>query len=172
MKTGHITDEQLFDFIDGNTSEKDQKRINELLEQDTEFKKRFDAISNFELQLKNKMLQTPSPNFTEIVMGKISLLKNPYKKGDWMIWIVTLLSVICVSFFLSDIDIKLDLDIQSNLLDGINIYEQPINLNINEEIDLTLLNKGLLYTLLILALLLFDKTVLRPFFRNRHMINH
>ncbi|MTI41700.1 hypothetical protein [Fulvivirga lutimaris] len=172
MENMNISDEELLDFIDGNSSSSEKKKIENILENDADLNERVKMFSKSEGLLKNEIKSSPSRNFTAMVMDRVTALKNPYHKGGIAIWILTLISVMACSYFLTDITLNINLDFIDQYIPELPIIDTPTDIKVDQPFNMLLISKVLLYGMLFIALMLLDKTVLRPYFKNRQMTHH
>lgn len=172
MENMNISDEDLLDFIDGNSTTSEKKKIENILEVDTDLAERLKMFSTSENLLKSTIKHSPSRNFTSMVMERVAAIKNPYRKGGIAIWMLTLLSVIACSYFLTDIRFNVNLDFISQYIPEIPMLDAPSDIKVVQPVNMMTISKVLLYGMLFIALILLDKTVLKPFFKNRQMTHH
>ncbi len=172
MENMNISDEELLDFIDGKSSALDKKKIENVLENDAALNERIKMFSISDGIIKNSIKNSPSKNFTTVVMERISSIKNPYHKGGIAIWILTLISLIASSYFLTDITLSVNLEFISQYIPEVPAIYTPKDISLDQPLNMLIISKVLLYGMLFIALLLLDKTVLRPYFKNRQMTHH
>ncbi|MEQ8475695.1 hypothetical protein [Fulvivirga sp.] len=172
MENMNISDEELLNFIDGNSSSSEKKKIENILENDSDLKERVNMFSKSESIIKSSLKSSPSRNFTALVMNRVAAIKNPYHKGGIAIWILTLISVIACSYFLTDMTFNVNLDFISKYIPEIPMLKAPTEIKVDQPLNMLIISKVLLYGMLFIALMLLDKTVLRPYFKNRHMTHH
>lgn len=168
----NISDEELLDFLDGNSSASDKKKIQNILENDTDLLNRVNMFSKSESILKSSIKSSPSKNFTAIVMSSVAAIKNPYHKGGIFIWVLTLISVIACSYFLTDITFNVNFDFIGQYIPELPMIDKPNDIKVDQPLNMLIISKVLLYGMLFIALLLLDKTVLKPYFKNRQMSHH
>ena len=164
-----ITDELLLDYIDGSLSAEQAARVKEALN-DPGIAERLRELEQIDQLLHIQLLETPSKNFTSKVMANLykPIADRPYysRKNGFIVLTLALLTVIAGSLFMTESVVTIDL---FNSVD-LNQYNAPIEMpeiNMPEAVNLKILTDGLLFTMVILALLLLDRVVLRPFFRSR-----
>ncbi len=172
MENRKITDEELLDFIDNALSEKEKQAIETQLKNNEALKLRYDYLANTEKWVATSIKKSPSVNFTVGIMDKIATIKNPYRKGDWLIWILALLSIILGSYYISDVTFNIGIALDTSHLPDFKYMNLEDSVSFTQKFNLGLFSKVLLYLLLFLSLMLFDKTVLRPYFKNRQLLHH
>jgi hypothetical protein len=74
MNTQQKIEERLWNFIDGTTSASEKKVIEQLLENDAEWKAKYYELMQLNELLKSSELEAPSMRFTKNVMEEISKL--------------------------------------------------------------------------------------------------
>jgi hypothetical protein len=172
MKNVDISDEELLDFIDGNSSASDKRRLEVLLENNIRLNERMKMFCKSEEIIARSIKSSPSKNFTTSVMNRVSSIRNPYRKGGIAIWILTFISVLACSYFLTDTTLNVNFDFVSQYLPKIPMIDTPSDILMDQPLSMLVISKVLLYGMLFIALMLLDKTVLRPYFKNRQMTHH
>ena len=74
MNTQHSTEERLWDYIDGNSSPQEKTVIEQLLENDAEWKAKYSELLEVQELLHSSELEAPSMRFTKNVMEEIAKL--------------------------------------------------------------------------------------------------
>ncbi|ELR70325.1 hypothetical protein C900_04010 [Fulvivirga imtechensis AK7] len=164
-----ITDELLLDYIDGSLTPEQTAQVNESLN-DPGTAERLKELKQIDQFLSTQILETPSRNFTSKVMANLHkpIVDQPYysRRNGFIVLALALLTVIAGSMFMTESVVSIDL---FNSID-LTRYNAPIEIpqvNMPDTVNLKILTDGLLFTMVILALLLLDRVVLRPFFRSR-----
>ena len=159
-----LTDEQIFDILDGCATKEILSHHRNLLSVSAEYKTYFEDLEAINLDLLALPIETPSTQFTEILLANIDYA--PLKNKSWssqLTWIfLTIMSV----FFVGTI--SLALFYFSNLNSAIEIPKVN-NLNVINTFSTEILVKVLILVNLIVLLAIFDKKVLKPFFLNKKM---
>jgi len=157
-----LTDEQIFDILDGCASKDILSQHQNLLSESVEYKAYFEELEAVHFDLADLKIEKPSPKFTENLLANIAYA--PTKKKSWssqLTWIfLTAMSV----FFV--VTIGLALFYFSNSNSAIEI-PRVNNLEVVNNFSTDLLVKLILLINLIVLLVIFDKKVLKPYFMNR-----
>lgn len=74
MNTQHSPEERLWDYIDGNSSPQEKTVIEQLLENDAEWKAKYSELLEVQQLLNSSELEAPSMRFTKNVMEEIAKL--------------------------------------------------------------------------------------------------
>jgi hypothetical protein len=74
MNTQHSPEERLWDYIDGIASPQEKTVIEQLLENDTEWKAKYSELLEVQQLLNSSELEAPSMRFTKNVMEEIAKL--------------------------------------------------------------------------------------------------
>ena len=74
MNTQHSPEERLWDYIDGTSSPQEKSVIEQLLENDTEWKAKYSELLEVQELLHSTELEAPSMRFTKNVMEEIAKL--------------------------------------------------------------------------------------------------
>ena len=159
-----LTDEQIFDILDGCTTKEILTQHRNLLSVSAEYKTYFEDLEAINLDLLALPIEKPSVQFTEILLANIDYA--PLKNKSWssqLTWIfLTIMSV----FFVGTISLALFYFSNSN--SAIEIPKVN-NLNVINTFSTEILVKVLILVNLIVLLAIFDKKVLKPFFLNKKM---
>ncbi len=157
-----LTDEQIFDILDGCASKDILSQHQNLLSESVEYKAYFEELEAVHFDLADLKIEKPSPKFTENLLANIAYA--PTKKKSWssqLTWIfLTVMSV----FFV--VTLGLALFYFSNSNSAIEI-PRVNNLEVVNNFSTDLLVKLILLINLIVLLVIFDKKVLKPYFMNR-----
>ncbi len=157
-----LTDEQIFDILDGCASKDILSQHQNLLSESVEYKAYFEELEAVHFDLADLKIEKPSPKFTENLL--VNIAYAPTKKKSWssqLTWIfLTAMSV----FFV--VTLGLALFYFSNSNSAIEI-PRVNNLEVVNNFSTDLLVKLILLINLIVLLVIFDKKVLKPYFMNR-----
>lgn len=157
-----LTDEQIFDILDGCALKDILSQHQNLLSESVEYKAYFEELEAVHFDLADLKIEKPSPKFTENLLANIAYA--PTKKKSWssqLTWIfLTTMSV----FFV--VTLGLALFYFSNSNSAIEI-PRVNNLEVVNNFSTDLLVKLILLINLIVLLVIFDKKVLKPYFMNR-----
>src|SRR3989337_2235512 len=74
MNTQHSPEERLWDYIDGISSPKEKTVIEQLLENDSEWRAKYSELLEVQQLLRSSELEAPSMRFTKNVMEEIAKL--------------------------------------------------------------------------------------------------
>jgi hypothetical protein len=159
-----LTDEQIFDILDGCATKEILTQHRNLLSVSAEYKTYFEDLEAINLDLLALPIEKPSIQFTENLLVNIAYAQ--VKKKSWssqLTWIfLTIMSV----FFVGTISLALFYFSNSN--SAIEIPKVN-NLNVINTFSTEILVKVLILVNLIVLLAIFDKKVLKPFFLNKKM---
>ena len=159
-----LTDEQIFDILDGCATKEILTQHRNLLSVSAEYKTYFEDLEAIHLDLLTLPIEKPSTQFTENLL--VNCAFAPLKNKSWssqLTWIfLTIMSV----FFVGTISLALFYFSNSN--SAIEIPKVN-NLNVINTFSTEILVKVLILVNLIVLLAIFDKKVLKPFFLNKKM---
>lgn len=151
-----LNEEQIFDILDGVASEELLRNHQELLVNSTKYRVFFDEIKAFHLQLSDLGLEQPSKEFTQNIISKLNFVKvsrNAWAKK----WI-----------FAYAASILLSLVAILSLLMGAN---QEVSASVFGNFSKVFVGESFVDTIVIANLLVFlvvfDRRVLKPYFKNR-----
>ncbi|MBL6444924.1 hypothetical protein JMN32_01295 [Fulvivirga sp. 29W222] len=165
-----ITDELLLDYIDGLLNKDEAADVEKACLQ-PQIASRLEELKKLDqLMLMTNVLETPSKNFNSKVMANLDkpIIKSiPYsRKNGLIILILALLTVITGSLYMTESIMALDIFDSVSLPQISSVIKMP-GVELPDSVNLKILTDGLLFTVLVLSLLLLDKVILRPYFRNR-----
>jgi hypothetical protein len=75
MDTQKNIEERLWDFLNGTLSAKEKEEVEQLLQQNSRWRKMYEEMTAFESMIKSSELEEPSMRFSKNVMDEISKLK-------------------------------------------------------------------------------------------------
>jgi hypothetical protein len=75
MDTQKNIEERLWDYLNGSLSGKEKEEVEQLLQQNSHWRKMFEEMMSFEALMKSSELEEPSMRFSKNVMDEISKLK-------------------------------------------------------------------------------------------------
>lgn len=161
-----ITDEILLEYLDGTIPAKEAEYIKEFLENNADLKARLKELKLADQIMMDK-IQTPSPSFTETVLDRIARTAHApvLNMNKFLIVVGAMLTVVLGSYFITDS--MIDLDLGLNLNDTIIEYVNIPAVDVPKDVNLKLVNQVFLYSISFLILLIFDRAVLRPYFKRR-----
>jgi len=161
-----ISEELLFDLIDGHLSSEEEKKVYAILEEDAEWMKRFNELKSLDEILKTSNLKSPSENFAENVMVSLENTGLSIKRNGLFIMILSFLTIIAASYYMSAGSIELT-GFNNDLI-GQQVKEYLPSSYLPQSINMKVINSILLCGLSIFSLLVFDKAVLQPYFKNKN----
>lgn len=153
-----ITDEEIFDIIDGEANQNLLAKHNELIAVSQEYKIRFDEFEKIEAMFSTLKIESPSNQFTDNIMGKLSVEKSPVyakkllKIPFYFLGFLIFLMAILVIF-------ALKLNYNSNSKYDFSFGIKPNNFFIFKQILLII--NGLVF------LLVLDKWVIKKYFQRK-----
>jgi hypothetical protein len=162
MKT--LTDEQIFDILDGIASAEMQQQHSYLLANSPEYKANFQEIEALHLDLVVLPIEKTSAQFTENVLANLAYA--PVKKKSWSSQLTWIFLALMSVFFVATI--SLALFYFSNSTSAIEI-PRVNNFEIVNTFLTDILVKTFLLGSLIVLLAIFDKKILKPYFLNKKM---
>lgn len=167
----HI-DEALLNYLDGTLTKKEVAELEEQLNADEALRSRLATLKTVDITLSHPKLEKPSKNFTQMVME--GLYQAPARTGlstrngilliAGVMTIVTLLVLLVSSgsFESAGIIQPNELGIKNNYFN----FEIP-SISINGK----LLINSIIFLNLAIALIVLDRTILRPLFEKRMRFN-
>lgn len=163
-----ITDEQLWRWAEGEASEAEQAQIRDAMMQDEAIQTRADHIRWLRETLQRQAtLEEPSARFTARTMAAIRqkpILPVTYGKGFWIlggIVIATGLAALLMGFGTFDSEVA-PLTLQQPWLTKM-IGSPTLHVSVKTVVSAVILGN------LALALVLLDRTILRPYFQGRSL---
>ena len=165
-----ITDELLLDYIDGSLSSKQKELIEYIIDENKEVREKLNELQKMDSLLSHITLDIPPENFTAKVMGDLSAsiyeINRKARLNGLIILLFGILTVLVGATFISDgfNNLSFTSDISTDPITNVLELapkEIPVTLNMG------IFSQGLLFLLLILSLLILDRVVLRPYFKNR-----
>jgi len=161
-------DNQLLDLIDGTLSASDKEKLEQQLATSPELKKRFDELVQVNYTLKSSALEQPSKNFTQLVMTKLN--SNPVHTGlsarNGLLLLAGVLVAIGIgSLLLANgfFDSPGSIDLNNMVLQNQYIKEPLPSIPFNGKLVVNII----IMLNIILAFLVLDRTVLKPWFDKR-----
>lgn len=157
-----LTDEQIFDVLDGCASKEILAEHQNLLSESAEYKTYFEDLEAVHFDLIALPIEKPSAQFTESLLANIAYV--PVKKKSWssqLTWMfLAMMSVVFVG------TLSLTLFYFSNSNSAIEI-PRVNHLEVVNNFSTDTLVKVLFLVNLIVLLAIFDKKVLKPYFLNK-----
>jgi anti-sigma factor RsiW len=167
-KVTQQSDDMLLDFLDGKLSVEQQAIVRESLRKDSALQGRLEQLSLIHEALTDAPLETPSKNFTTTVMGKLEHYQAPRGLSIWNslfllagIFVVLSIAVILLSAGVFDQTTTLDLN-------NMNLAQRFIKQTLpSVSIDGKILVNTIILLNIVIAFLVLDRAVLKPFFQRR-----
>jgi hypothetical protein len=159
-----LTDEQIFDILDGCVSKEILIQHQNLLSKSVEYKAYFEDLEAVHFDLIDLPIEKPSAQFTENLLANIAYV--PVKKKSWSSQLTWIFLALMSAFFV--VTIGLTLFYFSNSNAAIEI-PRVNNLELVNNFWIDMLVKILVLLNLIVLLAIFDKKFLKPYFLNKKM---
>jgi len=159
-----LTDEQIFDILDGCASKEILIQHKNLLSKSAEYKTYFEDLEAIHFDLIALPIEKPSAQFTENLLANLAYA--PVKKKSWSSQLTWIFFTIMSVFFIGTI--SLTLFYFSSSTAAIEI-PRVNNLDVINTFSTDILVKVLLLVNLIVLLAIFDKKVLKQYFLNKKM---
>lgn len=166
MEKFEVTDEILFDYIDGTLSPGQKERVDGVCEKDEKLRKRLAELQKLDLML-SQTTGTPSPTFTDTAWRRLQPTAgrtSKYGLNSLFLLLGVVVTVIIGSLYIPDSVVEMDL---AWVFEPTENYIKTPEIDLTQGIDLKVLTQGMLFSLVILALLFLDKALLRPYFKKR-----
>ncbi len=161
-----LTDDQIFDILDGIATEEVQQEHRQLLTHSLDYKRYFQEMETLHIDLATMAIEQPSLQFTENVLANIHFESQLVKKKSWSnqltfisfgVMAVILLGVFIFAFiYLSSSKTVID-EPTSHWFETTNTFLTD-----------TFVKIAVLANLIVL-LVIFDRKVLKPYFNHRKM---
>lgn len=167
-KVTQQSDDMLLDFLDGKLNTQQQTMLRDALQTDFELRKRLDELRLVHEMLSTTTLDTPSRSFTPMVMTNLN--QAPLHRG---------VSIKNGLLLLGGVIVVLSIAV---VLLSAGVFDQTTTVNLNEitvtqkfikqslptiSIDGKMLINTIVLLNLIIAFLVLDRAILRPFFQRR-----
>ncbi len=161
-------DQMLLEFLDGKLNSAQHERLEEALRQDATLRTRLNELRQMHNILQATSLEVPSKNFTVSVMGKLD--QAPVQRGlsirnglMLLAGIVTVLSIAVVLLATGVFDQTTTVN-----LNDVSVAQRYIKQSLPTfSIDGKLLVNTIILLNIIIAFLVLDRAVLKPFFQRR-----
>jgi hypothetical protein len=157
-----LTDEQIFDILDGFATKEIMAQHQNLLSKSAEYKTYFEDLEAIHLNLLALPIEKPSVQFTENILANIAYAQ--IKKNSWSSQLTWIFFTIMLVFFVGTISLALFYFSNSN-----SVIEIPKvkNMGVINTFHIEILVKVLILGNLIVLLAIFDKKILKPYFLNK-----
>jgi anti-sigma factor RsiW len=161
-------EEKLLEYLDGHLSKEASAELEIMIQEDGDVKKRFEELSAADRVLRATSLDQPSLHFTQKVM--IRLREQPessrpaIRKNIYLflgIVIIILVATLLVSAGVFDGTSSINLD---NMVVENSYFKQPLP---SIQFDGKTVVNVIIILNIIIAFIVLDRTILRPWFENR-----
>ncbi len=161
-----LTDEQIFDILDGIVTVEIQQQHRYLLGNSPEYKVYFQEIEALHSDLAGMIIEQPSAQFTENILANIQWKTAPVKKKTWSSRLAYIFAGVMASIFIATIIFTLlYLPTTKGALEApTNHWLEMTNTFLTD----TFVKVAILANLVVL-LVIFDRRVLKPYFSQRKM---
>jgi anti-sigma factor RsiW len=167
-KVTQQSDDMLLDFLDGKLNVEQQAIVKESLRKDSTLQERFEQLSQIHEALTSAPLEMPSKNFTSSVIGKLDQNRAPHglsiRNGLFLLaGIVVVLSIAVILLSAGVFDQTTTVD-----LNNLNLAQRFIKQSLpSVSIDGKILVNTIILLNIVIAFLVLDRAVLKPFFQRR-----
>jgi anti-sigma factor RsiW len=168
MKITEKIERQLLDYIDGSLPEKDKAAFEELLATNAELRCLYQDLQNIEATAREQRPESPSRNFTARVMAGLhqSPLRNTPSILNSILLLAGILIVVglCIALLSSGV-----FDQSATIrLGEIALLRKYMEIRLPSiGVDGKLLVTSIIFLNLAIALIVLDRSVLKPFFQRR-----
>lgn len=164
-----ITDEILLDLIDGRLPKEKADQIRVEISKDPLLRRRYEQLDVLDRVLAEQPLRSPSASFSKQVMANLSkrMASKPtmlWSKGLLIAIVVIGIGLVSAVVLLSNFPVS---DIIPTDVQQITFKQNTLTFDPGAFINQQLFFKGLIYLNGFLGLFLFERAILRPFFKNR-----
>ena len=163
-KRKNIEAQELFDRILDTESE---EKLRQKLERDPALKEEYLKLNRIDHYLKGIKVEDPSVGFTDSVLAGI---EKPLEKPgfNWNLVLLTLGILVMVAItavYVGGFDSQL-----VNVPDEVNLLNKQVSIEgASRFLNIKVLLNGLLFIAFLLAMMLFDRAVLYPLFREKNV---
>jgi anti-sigma factor RsiW len=167
-KVTQQSDDMLLDFLDGKLSMEQQAIVKESLRKDSALQERLEQLSLSHEALKSASMEMPSKNFTTVVMSRLD--HSPVHRGSSIRNSLFLLAGIVVVLSIAVILLAAGVFDQTTTLDlnNLNLAQRFIKQSLPSiSIDGKILVNTIILLNIVIAFLVLDRAVLKPFFQRR-----
>jgi hypothetical protein len=175
MKKLSISQEELLlRFLDGELSEEEVKLVKNQIDQSPELQNRYIELKTVHSFLSRKIqLDEPPKLFTQTVMNGLDrnpeLSNNSYKNGIYLLAGILIASALAIMLLLNGVFTETT---SSLVIDATSIQNKWMTLpTLSIPFNVKIIINGIIFLNLGIALILFDRTVLKPYFQKRIMIH-
>jgi len=173
-KIPQAIEEKLLEYLDGTLTPNEATQLEEQLAHQAELKARLESLKAVHGMFRTMKPEHPSKNFTQAVMGKLDQypLRATLSIRNGMFLLIGVLVAALLSAFLVSSGV---FDSASTVID-LNAVKTPVDI-IKEPLpsfrfDGKLVVNVIVVLNLVLAWLLLDRAILKPYFKQRMMTGH
>ncbi len=159
-----LTDEQIFDVLDGCASKELLAQHQNLFSESAEYKVYFEELEAVHFDLIDLPIEKPSVQFTENLLATVA--HAPIKKKSWSSQLTWMFLLLMTASFVGTISLMLFYFSSSH-----SVIEIPrvYDLEVINNFSIDILVKLMILVNLVVLLAIFDKKVLKPYFLNKNM---
>lgn len=173
-KIAQATEEKLLDYLDGKLSREEADKLETLLQQQPDLKARFESLKSLQTMLTVTKLEQPSRNFTQQVMSKLDQypLRSSLSIRNGIFLLIGVLVMTLLAAFLVSIGV---FDSTTAVID-LNTVKTPIDITREPlpsfRFDGRWVVNAIVVLNLVLAWLVLDRAILKPYFKQRMLTGH
>jgi hypothetical protein len=173
-KISPSTEEKLLDYLDGRLSSEEVKKLEALLQEQSELKTRLESLRSLQGMLKGVKMEQPSRNFTQQVMSKLDQypLRSSLSIRNGIFLLVGVLVAALLSAFLVSSGV---FDSATTVID-LNSVKTPVEITKEPlpsfRFDGKWVVNAIVVLNLVLAWLVLDRAILKPYFKQRMLAGH
>jgi anti-sigma factor RsiW len=169
MKTSEENERKLLDYLDGTLTEKERLEFEGLLEAEPRLKAKLHDLRNIEASAKRYQPEMPSRNFTAKVMA--NLYQRPIENNASIFNSILLLTGIIVLVGLCSLLLSAGIfDGSKTIVDlnEMNAFRQYLQFSLPSiGVNGKILVNIIIFLNIVIALIVFDRSVLKPLFQKR-----
>jgi hypothetical protein len=167
-------EELLLRFLDGELSEEEMKLVKNQIDHSPELQNRYTELKSVHDFLSRKIqLDEPSKLFTQTVMNGLDrnpeLANHSYKNGIYLLAGILIASGLAIMLLLNGVFTETT---SSLVIDATSLQNKWMTLpTLAIPFNVKIIINGIIFLNLGIALILFDRTVLKPYFHKRLLIH-
>jgi len=166
MKTRPYTD-QMLDMIDGRLSAMEKESLLEELEKNPELMAVYQSLKEAHDLMETMPLEKPRPSFSSQVMLKVNNLSSE-RKISWQGLLLFVGVILCVFITFLYLGQSPDMALAILVPENYTLLDRTIRFDWMATLfNLKVVGNTLLFIAFVLAMFIFDKAILRPFFQRR-----
>jgi hypothetical protein len=173
-KISQAVDDLLLDYLDGNLSAADNKKIETSLQENPSWRARLEELRLINSILADPIVESPSKNFTAYVMDRLDQYQAPSRFSSWnsvLLLVGVLIAVGITTVLLAGgIYDHSSTNVDLNQIDfSDNLIKTPLpSLEFNGKLIVNII----IVMNLAIAWVVLDRAILKPFFRRRMQAGH